>query len=325
MTMLTKNQQRALSLTILVAASFYLVFIFSADTNKILQAMKRISVTDWLIILTCSFVNYSLRFIRWHTYISSFGHHIPVKLHFTYYLAGLALTTTPAKAGETLRSLYLLPHHVRITESLASFFTERLLDAVVMVLLASLVFLTLPEFEKKYAVFIFTLLLALVLTLPLLSTRYPQTFLLFIKGRVPGEKISKLIVNTVSLLNSAKSLLSVRHLYRGLIIGFFAWMIQGMAFYFILQKIGFPLDIPTALTVYAISILAGAASFIPGGIGATETVMGFLLLALGSELHIAIAIPILTRLATLWFAVCVGLLANVRLSVNNIRPEKQQK
>ena len=323
--MLTKNQQRALSLTILIAASFYLVFIFSADTDKIFRAMKRITFTDWLIILACSFANYSLRFIRWQSYISSFGHHIPLKLHFTYYLAGLALTTTPAKAGETLRSLYLLPHHVRITESLASFFTERLLDAVIMVLLASLIFLTLPEFEKKYAVFIFTLLLALTLTLPLLSTHYPQTILLFIKNKIPGDKVKKLIETIVSLLNSAKSLLGFRCLYQGLLLGFFAWVIQGMAFYFILQKIGFPLDIPTALTVYAISILAGAASFIPGGIGATETVMGFLLLALGSELHIAIAIPILTRLATLWFAVCVGLLANASLSVNNIRPEEHQK
>lgn len=319
--MLTKNQQRALSLTTLLAAGFYLIIIFSADTEKILLAMRRITFADWLIILACSFMNYILRFIRWQAYISSFGHRISSSLHFAYYLAGLALTTTPAKAGETLRSLYLRRHGVKIADSLASFFTERLLDVVIMVLLSALIFFTLPEFEKKYAFFILSVLVLLVLLLPLLATQYPQNILLIIHNKLPNKQVQKLTLLFGSLLNSAHSLLGFKRLYPALLIGLVAWLIQGLAFYFILQKVGFPLALSTALTIYAISILAGAASFIPGGIGATETVMGLMLLTLGCEPHLAIAIPVLTRLATLWFAVCIGLLANAYLSVNNINPE----
>ncbi|MDH5396350.1 MAG: flippase-like domain-containing protein, partial [Gammaproteobacteria bacterium] len=106
-----------------------------------------------------------------------------------------------------------------------------------------------------------------------------------------------------------------------LALGLIAWILNGLVFYLILLKVGFPLSITIALTIYAISILAGAASFIPGGIGATETVMGLMLIAANSEPHIAIAVPILSRLATLWFAVCVGLLANTYLSVNNDHPD----
>ena len=322
--MLTKNQQRTLSLSILIAAGFYLFFIFSAETDKILSAMARLSILDWFLILACSFSNYALRFIRWQTYIKSFGHHIHFNLHFAYYLAGLALTTTPAKAGETLRSLFLLPHHVKFSQSLASFFTERLLDVVIMVLLSSLLFFTLPEFEKKYAFFILTMLIILTLLLPLLGTRYPQQILLFISNKLPGNRLKQLIKHLNALLHSAHSLLGIKRLYQGLLIGLIAWLIQGLAFYFIMLKIGFPLELSLALTIYAVSILAGAASFIPGGIGATETVMGLMLLAVGCEPHIAIAAPILTRLATLWFAVCIGLLANAYLSVNNIEPVKNK-
>ena len=314
--MLTKKQQRALSLSIFIAAGLYLFFIFSSETEKIFGAMEQLTFIDWLIILSCSFSSYIFRFIRWNKYIYSFHHVIPVKRHFAYYLAGLALTTTPAKAGETVRSLYLLPYQVKISQSLASFFTERLLDVTIMVFLASFLFFTFPELNKNYAYFILSILLALTILLPLLSTYLPQQFLLLIISKLKKNKLSQMLEHLVALLRSAHQLLTFKMLSQGLILGLIAWVLNGLVFYLILNKIGFPIALSLALTIYAISILAGAASFIPGGIGATEAVMGLMLLAINSEPHIAIAAPILTRLATLWFAVCVGLLANAYLSMN---------
>ncbi len=312
--MLSKKQQRTLSLSILIAAGLYLFFIFNSDTKKILSTMTQLSFVDWLIILSCSFSSYIFRFVRWNKYISSFQHVIPLKRHFAYYLAGLALTTTPAKAGETVRSLYLLPYEVKISQSLASFFTERLLDVTVMVLLASLLFFTFPDLNKKYSYFILTLLMALIILLPLLSTRLPQQLLNSIIIKLKKNKFSQMLGYLVALLQSAHQLLTLKMLSQGIILGIIAWVLNGLVFYLILEKIGFPIALDLALSIYAISILAGAASFIPGGIGATEALMGLMLLAINSEPHIAIAVPILTRLATLWFAVCVGLIANAYLS-----------
>ena len=322
--MLTKKQQRALSLSILIAAGIYLYFIFSSDTEKIINSMKQVTVTDWLIILSCSFLNYVFRFIRWNSYIRSFHHSIPLKRHFAYYLAGLALTTTPAKAGETIRSLYLQPYQVKLSQSLASFFTERLLDVTVMVFLASFLFFTFPQLSKSYAYFILSLLVGLIILLPLLSTVHIQRILKYIISKFDETKLSNILIHLVSLLRSAHKLLSYKMLSQGLILGLIAWLLNGLVFYLILEKTGFPVELSLALTIYAISILAGAASFIPGGIGATETVMALMLLSINSEPHIAVAVPILTRLATLWFAVCVGLLANAYLSVNNATYPQQK-
>jgi len=312
--MLSKKQQRTLSLSILIAAGLYLFFIFNSDTKKILSTMMQLSFVDWLIILSCSFSSYIFRFVRWNKYISSFQYIIPLKRHFAYYLAGLALTTKPAKAGETVRSLYLLPYEVKISQSLASFFTERLLDVTVMVFLASLLFFTFPDLNKKYSYFILTLLMALIILLPLLSTRLPQQLLNSIIIKLKKNKFSQMLGYLVALLQSAHQLLTLKMLSQGIILGIIAWVLNGLVFYLILEKIGFPIALDLALSIYAISILAGAASFIPGGIGATEAVMGLMLLSINSEPHIAIAVPILTRLATLWFAVCVGLIANAYLS-----------
>lgn len=314
--MLTKKHQRALSISILIAVVLYSFFILYADTQKILTTIKKITPIDWITILSCSFLSYVFRFIRWNNYIHSFKHNIPLKRHFAYYLAGLALTTTPAKAGETVRSLYLLPYKVRISQSLASFFTERLLDVTIMVFLASFLFFTFPELDKRYSYFILTLFIVLIILVPLLSTPLPQQLLQFAINKLSKNKLSQMLEHFVVLLRSAHQLLAIKMLPQGLILGLIAWILNGLVFYLILIKTGFPVELSLALTIYSISILAGAASLIPGGIGATEAVMGLMLLAINSEQHIAIAVPILTRLATLWFAVCVGLIANAYLTIN---------
>jgi uncharacterized protein (TIRG00374 family) len=63
---------------------------------------------------------------------------------------------------------------------------------------------------------------------------------------------------------------------------------------------------------YAASTVVGALAMMPGGLGVTDAGMTGLLQALGHGAvtpAIATATTILVRLATLWFAVAVGLVA----------------
>jgi uncharacterized protein (TIRG00374 family) len=68
--------------------------------------------------------------------------------------------------------------------------------------------------------------------------------------------------------------------------------------------------------IYAISVLIGALSFIPGGLGSTEAVMGFLLVAAGASPGDAVASTIICRVSTLWFAVFIGLVCMSWLELN---------
>ena len=71
--------------------------------------------------------------------------------------------------------------------------------------------------------------------------------------------------------------------------------------------------------IYAISVLAGAVSFIPGGLGSTEAVMGLLLVLVGAEPATAIAATIICRLATLWFAVVIGVVVVGGIEISRSR------
>ena len=71
-------------------------------------------------------------------------------------------------------------------------------------------------------------------------------------------------------------------------------------------------------------MLAGALSFLPGGLGGTEVVMGGLLIAFGADGATAVAITLLCRLATLWFAVALGGLAVAVLGLSGQAPPKAE-
>ena len=324
---LNNRQKRLLSLSLLAAAGFYLSYAFFAGYDKLLSALSTLGIGGILLLLVCSSGNYLVRFIRWQYYISLQQHALPTTLstwlHFNYYLAGFALTTTPAKAGETIRSLYLKSHDINISHSLASFFCERLLDVIVITLLSLLVILSFTQ----YQFFVIITFIILVSSLPILKSPQLIKLILFIATHLPSHFLKKAFHHLATLLQQAHILLLSKPLYIGFLLGLAAWSLQGFAFYYLLNVLDTPLSLSIAMAIYAISLLAGALSFIPGGIGATEAVMYLLLTQVGVDPETALIIPLVNRISTLWYAVMLGLLSSLYLSFlpnqktgNNTKP-----
>ena len=322
---LSAGQKRALSLMLFFSAGLYLSFALLAGKESLFTTTKLLGFSGWLFILACSLSSYLLRFLRWQYYIRSLNSHLsqrlPAPLHFSYYLAGFALTTTPAKAGETIRSFYLKSHGVRFNHSLASFFCERFQDLIIVTLLASLALLNFAGYQH------FVVITALVLLglLAVLRSRKMPHRLRALAGLSHRPRLQRILEHLANLLESARTLLQLRRLSLGMLLGLLAWSLQGVAFYFILSRLGAPLPLSIALSIYAISLLAGALSFIPGGIGATEAVMYLLLSQAGLDNASALVIPIISRVSTLWFAVLLGLLASLYLSLRRQNHSDKRK
>jgi glycosyltransferase 2 family protein len=66
--------------------------------------------------------------------------------------------------------------------------------------------------------------------------------------------------------------------------------------------------------------LAGAISFLPGGLGSTEAVMTTLLAAHGFSLADSIFMTLACRLLTLWLAVVLGWIAVLVLRQRSLAP-----
>lgn len=304
--LISRKQRKFILLTLLFSAAAYLLVASYVGLDKISIAVQSIGISGWLLLVGCSMLNYLLRFIRWQMYLSALGHGLHWGLHLLYYLSAFALTATPAKAGETIRSMLLRPHGIPYAHSLACFFAERLLDVIVVASLATLTVLVFHQYQS----FVYFSMLGLFALLLFIRSPLPQRLSRYLLNRIPVSRLRRLFEPVPDLLAAVQQFFSWTRLTGGYLIGMLAWGIQGLAFYFILHNLNADISLAVCMGIYAISLLAGAISFIPGGIGSTELAMGLLLASLGVDSSIVVAAPLISRLSTLWFAIFVGLLAS---------------
>ncbi len=93
-----------------------------------------------------------------------------------------------------------------------------------------------------------------------------------------------------------------------LLLGLIGWSCEGVGFFLIAQDLGIIISLDAAIFIYTTSSLLGAVSFLPGGLGVMEGSMElFLMDFLIISVSLAGALIILTRIATLWFGIALGL------------------
>jgi uncharacterized protein (TIRG00374 family) len=303
---------RPLLWSILVAVVIYGGSVIASDFNAVSASIARLGMAGWAVVLGLSLANYALRFVRWEIYLSRLNSRIAALQSLAYYIGGFAFTTTPGKAGEAVRSLYLKRHGVPYVHSLAAFFAERLVDLVAMVLLSLVAALAFPAY--RWPVLIVTM--AVLMLLPLIHANAFHAFLELQLSRLSSERLRSIGSRLMDLLRSASSLLRSAPLYAGLVLALIAWAAEGVAFHVILEALDVHTSLELAIGIYSVSVLAGALSFIPGGLGTTEAVMVLLLKLVGADTPTAVAATLICRLATLWFAVIIGAIVLAVLEIN---------
>jgi len=279
----------------------YLVALALVDRARLGAALAQLRPATLGAVLGLSLLNYALRFLRWHGYTRTLGASVPLGRHLLYYLAGFAFTVTPGKSGEAVRALYLRPHGLAYTQSLAVLLVERLLDILAVSLLALLWLLH----DRSAG------LLAALAVLALLGGAYWLAQPAAQRGlQRAAERRSGQLARGLSFLahsaGDAARLLHPARLASGLALGLAAWAAEGYGLYLIASALGIPLDPAGAIGAYSLAVLAGAASINPGGLGGAEAAMTALLVHGGAQAATALAATLVCRLATLWFAVLLG-------------------
>lgn len=297
-----RRGMRALMLSVVLAAVGYLAFSLWGGWKDVASALVKVSLPLLLLLLLLSLVNYGLRFIRWQHYLRLFGHHIPHLASLRIYLGGFALTTTPGKAGEALRSVLLQPQGVPYPQSLAALLAERLGDLMAVLLITSIGLAAYPKGVVVVVVMSIVLLLILVLMQRHSWLRALDAWLL---RRFEG-RIAHLLSGLIETILHSSRLFTLPLLSYSIVLGLVAWGAEGVAFYYLAQALGANLELGNALFIYAFSMLVGAISFLPGGLGGAELTMVTLLLLHGMPQGEAVAATLIIRLTTLWFAVVLG-------------------
>lgn len=292
---------RALVLSVVCSALGYLGFSLWGGWQEVGNTLAQVGVLGITSALLMSSINYGLRFLRWQIYLGVLGHPVPWRPSLKIYLAGFALTTTPGKAGEALRGVLLKPWGVPYPQSFAAFFSERLSDlfAVVMLTLSGLTL-----YPDSRPLIMAGMALTAMGLLVLSQRRLIEHLRRFAPER--SGKLAGLIRHTFSILAEAQHCHRLGTLIGATLLSVLAWGAEALAFHWVLGWMGADIPLAFAVFVYAISMLAGALSFMPGGLGGAEATMVALLVWQGMSAPDAVAATLLVRLATLWFAVGIG-------------------
>lgn len=295
---------KALIISIVMAIGGYLAFSIWGGWQEVVAALVQIGIWGTLLVLAMSLINYSLRFMRWQMYLTALKHPIETMPSFRIYLTGFALTTTPGKAGEAFRGLLLKQRGVPFPESFAAFISERLSDLIAIILLTLFALTQYPDAVGMVAVGVGAIIVFLIVVTN-------SNLLHKIKSMVTKKpnRINTAISHIATMLLKAQACHKPRLMLTATVISFVAWGAEALAFFWVLEWLGADISLSFAVFVYAISMLAGALSFMPGGLGGAEAVMVSLLVLKGMTMPSAIAATVFIRLATLWFAVILGIIA----------------
>lgn len=307
-------------LMLVLAVVFYAALALYADGALVWQAITSLDPLVWLVILLLSLANYLLRYWRWHWFIAhgerpALSH----RRHLAIYIAGFSLTMTPGKAGEGMRSLYLKRHGISHARSFAALFVKRIMDLLAILVLAGFGLSALLDDRVWLAAGLTLLIIAACLVM----VHMPADRWLTAgwTRHLPGRIVAVLQFVAVTLGN-ARDLLGWRFLLAGLAIGVLAWGLEGYGLFLVMQEYRpDQVSVLMAMAVYGLGVLLGALSMSPGGLGASEFAIAWLLHKIGFDMPSAIAITYICRLATLWFAVLIGVVTLSLMSLLGIRPQ----
>jgi uncharacterized protein (TIRG00374 family) len=253
-------------------------------------------------------LNYALRFVKWHYYLRVMGVlNLSIKESARIFVAGFPLAVTPGKVGEVIKAFWLqeksgLPTARGVSVVLA----ERISDGLAVLMLSLVGVIAYPQYWPLFAFVFFSLITILVVS------QIRPLALWFIKM---GEKVSLL----------RRFMVQLREFYEGSYLlfrpgptliavglGMVSWLGEGIGLYLILLGLGVaggPSTFAIAVFVLSFSIIFGAVTALPGGLGAAEaSIAGMLTLLLGISADTAAAATLLIRFATLWFGVGLGLI-----------------
>ena len=288
---------KPLLLVLGAAAAAYTVALAVFGESNPLETMQRLVSLTGLQVLVLCLLSYLLRGLRWRRWMADVGRPLGWLEGLRLYLAGYAFTPTPGNIGEAARGLLLARQPLGTAQRLAIFGAERLADLFCLLFMSLPVVWYLADAGGSGAAPRLTLALGLLALAGLALLGLWFQFRRRLLRRLPW-------------LSDAWRCLTMQPLVWLGLTGV-AWAAQGLAVWLLCRDAGLTIGVLQAAGFYAVAMVAGAASMLPAGLGGMEALLTGLLVVHGASAAQALEITVLVRVATLWFAVAIGVLALV--------------
>ena len=285
----------------------FLTLILIGDIQQIGDIVLAFPWKLYPLVIALTLFNYLLRFFKWHYYLGVIGvKNFSLLRSAHLFIAGFPLAMTPGKVGEALKAVWLERETgIPTARGISVVLAERISDGLGVLVLSTLGVIAYPRYWPAFAA-----ILGILLTLIIISQIRPLAHKLLIWGE-SLPLVGRFANPLREFYEGSYILFRPRTTFTAVSLGTISWLGEGVGLYVILLGLGVPAGWETlsiAVFVLAFSTVIGAASALPGGLGASEaSIAGMLALLLTLNGETASAATLLIRFATLWFGVGLGL------------------
>jgi uncharacterized protein (TIRG00374 family) len=280
----------------------YISFLIVSDLNTIYNKILEMKIEFLPYILFLAPLSWIVVFLRWHLLLKNSGIIIPKKENFKIYMSGFAMSATPGKIGELIKTQMLHSKYGIPRKKTAPIIISEQFYNIFGILVVSILGLFYFDFSI-YVVFVTGCILFcafLLLSSEKLFRKFTTLIskIKFFQKFVPSLSDSYLILqkSTRGKIFVTSSALSV-----------IFWLLESLIAFIVLFSFDVKIfEFLQIAATYTTSIIIGVASFLPMGIGVVEGSLAGFFSIQGIELSLTLTLVILIRIFTRWYGVIIG-------------------
>jgi uncharacterized protein (TIRG00374 family) len=294
-----------------IAVAIYLVLLAWSGVDASLHSLGELGIVSVVMGTALASTAYLVRFARWDVLLRWLGYPLRRNFNLRVYLSGLAVTASPGKLGETIRSVFLLILGVPVSASLAAFFSDRLSDVAGVAFLAVVAAAVAGQRTTLFELVALGVVAGSWLTAYLLRVYGSMVLRLAARG---GRRFASLVETAWEPALRWVAIWSLRRSLICVVAAFLAYGIQALVFAAYVSALTDVVPVALAAQIFASSTLFGAATMVPAGLGTMEAASVYQLVDAGMSAPDAVAVAIAHRISTLWFGMLLGVISLMSLA-----------
>jgi len=287
---------------VVASVGLYGVFLFFTDFNIISKEISNFKYELLPLILILVSISWIPLLVRWHLLLQKNDIHIPVKNSFLLFLGGMSMVITPGHVGELIKSqlmktLYGIPR----TKTAPIIFIEKFYD-LTGAIIASIMGIIILGMDLNLIFISISILFGIIFLI-----YYRPIFELILKKITKTKFFSKYSENISDSYEIVRNSTTPKISSISFALSISYWIIISLAVHFILLSFGIDsINILRTISIYSSSVIIGAVTFIPGGMGVTEGSLIGLFTLEGIDVSIALILSVMIRILTMWYSVSIG-------------------
>ena len=287
---------------VIASVGLYGVFLFFSDFNIISEQISNFKYEFLPLILLLVSISWTPLLVRWQILLKKNDINIPIKKSFLLFLCGMSMSITPGHVGELIKSqLMKTIYNIPRTKTAPIIFVEKFYD-LTGAIIASIIGIIILGMDTNLILISVSILIVIIFLI------YYRPIFEFILKRVTKTKFfskySENLSDSYEIVRNSTTP-QISSISFGLSVLY--WIIISVAVHFILLSFGIEsISVLKTISIYSSSVIIGAISFIPGGLGITEGSLIGLFSLEGIDVSLALILSVMIRILTMWYSVSIG-------------------